>query len=628
MQFKVSFDPEFDDVMYHLWSKYGRDLFTLDGIGDQMDLDKFAKQFFSKKTVNMADMSVDANANVASKSVIDWQFEFAKPLQRYNSYYLMWKKMKELYGLEKANAAVEMQLLGTLYINDFSDVGRPYCYNFSTYDIALSGLEMSNRMRVKAPKSMATFIRQVEQFTVYAANSTLGATGLADFLLVLSMFYEKALQLGRDGHVNVKDLDKYTYELIASFIYTVNWEFRGNQSPFTNISLYDIYFLRKLCPDYILDGVHADERHVQKLQRMFCKAMNAELERSPLTFPVTTACFSTDADNKIKDKGFAREIAEANLQWGFINIYYGKTSTLSSCCRLRSEADNPYFNSFGSGSTKIGSLGVVTVNLPRLAKGASQIGSQAKEMLLYHVAEVSAFCALINNAKREILKERIEAGAMPLYTLGHMDLKTQYSTTGFTGLNECVEIMGYSILDGEGKELAKSILNTINDVQEKFAEVYQAPHNLEQVPAESSAVKLAAKDKFLGIDTGYDIYSNQFIPLSTQVDPFTRLNLQGEFDKYCTGGSICHINLNEPVKSVDAMLHLMEAASESGTVYWAANYALQQCDNGHMWVGSGVCPQCGEPTSSIWTRVVGFLTKVDNWNKVRREQDFPSRVWN
>ena len=73
--------------------------------------------------------------------------------------------------------------------------------------------------------------------------------------------------------------------------------------------------------------------------------MNKELERTPLTFPVTTACFATDKDNKIIDKAFQKEIAEANLSFGFINYYMGKTSTLSSCCRLRSEADNEYFNS-------------------------------------------------------------------------------------------------------------------------------------------------------------------------------------------------------------------------------------------------------------------------------------------
>lgn len=176
MYIKVSWDEDFDSLMMHLFSKYDRQLFTIDGIGDQMDLNKFSKTFFSKDTKTAADVSVDSNANVTAKTSVEYNFELAKPLKKYNSYFLLWKELRKEFGHEFANKAIESQLIGDIYINDFTDVALPYCFNFSTFDVALNGLVgISKRMHIRPPKSFDSFIRQVEQFMVYAANSILGA---------------------------------------------------------------------------------------------------------------------------------------------------------------------------------------------------------------------------------------------------------------------------------------------------------------------------------------------------------------------------------------------------------------------------------------------------------------------
>lgn len=105
------------------------------------------------------------------------------------------------------------------------------CFNYSTNDVAYNGLKgISRRLDVKPPKSFNTFIRQVEQFVVYAANSTLGATGLADILVVGSHFVRKIKETGYDGHIKVNDLHQYLYEILVNFIYTLNWEYRGNRA--------------------------------------------------------------------------------------------------------------------------------------------------------------------------------------------------------------------------------------------------------------------------------------------------------------------------------------------------------------------------------------------------------------
>ena len=531
MHIKITWDQEFYDLMMYLIAKYGRDFLTLDGIGDQMDINKFSKDFFNTDTTT-ADVSVDSNANVCARTSIEYNHEMPKPIKKYNSYFLLWKQIKKDYGLLEANTIVEKVLRGDLYVNDSTDVALPYCFNYSTYDIALNGLEgVSKRVRVSAPKSLETFVRQVEQFMVVAANSTLGATGFADFLIVASLFVEKMKKIGYDGRIKVDDYKTYVKEKLINFIYTVNWEFRGNQSPFSNLSVFDRNFLESLCPDYTMDGKAANPETVHELQGLFLDAMNEEMRRTPLTFPVTTACFSIDDDRNIVDREFVKFIAEKNKEFGFINMYNGKMSTLSSCCRLRSDRKNEYFNSFGSGSTKIGSLGVVTANFPRLAM---QSGGD-ESVFIDKLKDAFFTAAKINNAKRKIVQRRIDLGAAPLYTHGYMDITKQYSTFGVTGLYEAVSILGKDILNEDGQDLVMRTLEQINLWIDEAQELYQSPHNCEQVPAESSSVKLAKKDEVLGYDCGVSFYSNQFIPLIAKANMLDRIRLQGKFDGLFSG---------------------------------------------------------------------------------------------
>ena len=616
MYFKVSWDEDFDTLMMHLWSKYGKELFTLDGIGEQMDLNKFSKKFFTTGQTT-ADVSVDANANVCGKTSVEYNFEMAKPLSRYNSYFLLWKELKKNYGLLTANEIIEMQLTGDIYINDFSDIARPYCFNYSTYDIYCNGLEgVSKRLKISKPKSLSTFLRQVEQFMVVAANSTLGATGFADMLIVASKFVDEIKRTGKDGHFGIDNVEEYVKAKLTEFIYTVNWEFRSSQSPFSNVSLYDDTFLDSLCPDY-----EANKETVKMLQRIYVEIMNEEMRRTPLTFPVTTACFCIDDNNEIKDKAFLKFIAEADKEFGFINMYNGSTQTLSSCCRLRSNSNNEYFNSFGAGSTKIGSLGVVTANLPRAAYRSK--GDYI--LFLFELKALFDSARRINACKRKIITKRIACGAAPLYTHGYMSLNKQYSTFGVVGINEAVQLLGKDILTKEGQDMVLDILNNINMWIDSAEKKEKAPHNVEQVPAESSAVKLAKKDAYLGYNIGVPLYSNQFIPLTTKADMFDRLRLQGMFDSKLSGGAIAHINVGEPIEDTDTMVALMEYAAKQGVVYWAINYRLNCCTAKHTWVGTELCPVCGQHWDSQITRVVGFFTTVKNWNPTRREHDWPNR---
>ena len=622
MYFATSYEQDFDDLMMHLKAKYPKELFDMEGIGKQLDMCEFSRNFFSSKVT--ADASIDANANVDDISVIAYNTEMPKPFFKINSYYILWKELKRLYDLETANRVVEMQLNGDIYIHDFHGVaaGEPYCFNYTTYDIMTKGLPMVKKVKSLPPKYLYAFKSQLEQFTVIASNSTLGATGLAD-MLVLETKSDANFHFATE-----EDCWRYLKENLVSFIYTINQPMRANQSPFTNVSIYDKYFLEKLAGDYIFpDGSSPDIEIIQKMQDIYLDIMNEELRRTPLTFPVTTACFSIDADKNIKDEDFLRNIAEKNKEFGFINIYCGDSSTLSSCCRLRSEQKSEYFNSFGSGSSKIGSLGVVSINFPRLAiKAKDKAGNVDKIMFLSNLAEMVIICAKINNAKRKIVNKRILNGNAPLYTLGYMDLSKQYSTLGVNGFNECIELLGENILEEEGQKLALEILDTINETNTKMQKQYDAPHNCEQVPGENMSIKMASKDKLMKYQDKYDIYSNQFIPLITNADLLDRIKLQGLFDSHFSGGAICHLNVESPIEKTEDIMDLIRTAAKMGVVYHAINYVLSECESGHMTVSNDdICTVCGKDIVNKYTRVVGFLTNVKNWHKVRREQDFPNR---
>lgn len=386
---KVDFDLDFTDYIMYLKGKYPKKLFDLDGIGDtQTDMCQFSKNFFSTRTTT-ADVSVDENSNVDDLSVIAYQSELPKPLFRLNSYYVLWKKLKQLYGIQKANQIIESQLIGDIYINDFHGIGGgfSYCFNYSMYDIALQGLPMIKKIKSISPKYLYSFKSQLEQFVVIASNSTLGACGLADIFIVMGLYVDKIFKNGHDAGFffdgwfseeekklifdklvempvaspdcltdtlifeKTKEINrelnkvspaneewfnmnvwKYVKENIVSLIYTINQPMRGNQSPFTNVSIFDDYFLDQMLPGYILDDVTPSKNTVKQLQNLFLNIMNTELERTPITFPVTTACFVIDDDKNIQDEQFLEMIASKNKKFGFINIYCGKSSTLSSCC--------------------------------------------------------------------------------------------------------------------------------------------------------------------------------------------------------------------------------------------------------------------------------------------------------
>jgi len=170
----------------------------------------------------------------------------------------------------------------------------------------------------------------------------------------------------------------------------------------------------------------------------------------------------------------------------------------------------------------------------------------------------------------------------------------------------------------------KFVKATANRKQEKTI------YNIEQIPAESMAVRLAQIDRLMGFNPReFELYSNQYIPLVEEASIHDRFRIQGRIDGLTSGGAILHMNVDdEKPLGARQFKRIMEHAKNSGTVYFAVNYAYSECAKLHYSIGrKEICPVCGEPIQQQYTRVVGFVTPVRSWNPVRRGYEYPNRVF-
>lgn len=627
-----SYQKEFKELMSLLLDEYGVEIFNLNGIGEQLDMNKAIKKMAGSD--NVANSSVDANANVSRVSATSIAHEISKPMVLLQSYYRLWKWLKKNRSINVANNFVESQITGAFYVNDmhYNSYPMPYCYNHSCLTIASLGLVgIDDKNNTQPPKYLRSYFDIMEAYLLIAGHSTAGATSCANLLVVASVFVKKMIESGfTDSHVKLySEEDCWTYfkEELTSFIYKLNQPCRANQTLFTNVSIFDKNFLETIVPEVYLfiDGntYTTDIETVQKCQEIFIDIMNNEAKRVIFTFPVTTACFSIKHNketnkNEILDKDFLKFICEKNEKRGFINMYAGDTATLSSCCRLRSDKKNAFFNSFGGASDSIGSLGVVCINLPQLANKNKNNFEKFKEELF----NLTLLAQEVNYAKRCMLKSSISKGHLPLYSSGYMDLSKQFSTTGFIGLYECCEEFGCDITTSDGLKIATETLSVLEKANNHVSEKYKIPCNLEGIPGENTCHKLSLKDKILGYNKKYNLYSNQFIPLDKRCNLLDRIKLSSIMDQYCSGGSIMAITVDSKINA-KSMEDTAFAIIEQGVKYFSFNYEINQCkDCNSIFVGRvKTCPECKSEDVDKFERVVGFCVKKSSWSKARQDEN-------
>lgn len=639
MIIRFSYDDSFEDLILKLKEKYPKEFLKLNGIDeDNLDITKYSKNYFFKKAPN-ADKTIDSNANVQSNHIATYQTERFKAHSKLNSIFLLWKTLKKEHGLIEANRLIEEEFNKTINMQDAHNVHLPYCYNFATYDLLTMGLPFIDNLPSTQPKHADTFLQHTIQLCMYAGHQLLGATSIGDVLVVYSYLLKKDSldenYFTPNYLTDSKKFDNYFEQEMQKFIYTLNQPVRQTQSLFTNITIFDSIFLKEIQKVYFgKDNDDFDINFAMLIQKKFLKCFNKFNKTQLFTFPVLTVQFKKDKNNEIEDEEFFNFICEHNLEFANLNIFSTQNLTaLSSCCRLQSQINideliqqtkEENTNLIGGSTLKVGSVGVTTINLPRLYF----ISNHNEELFFEKLKESVLDCIKINHARRTLIQTNIERDKMPLYKYGFINLDSQYSTVGLNGIYEVISLFGDDILSEKGKNLGIKILETIQEIIDEQIKEKKYKINCEQIPAEATGSKLAKADKILFKQDKWPLYSNQFLPLINETDLLNRIELQALYEKYFSGGSILHINIAEKIESVQVMKKLMQYTIKKGVQYFAVNYFFTKCEENHISIFKGdVCPICGKNIVERMTRIVGFLVPLSSWQEERREEFFERKTY-
>lgn len=299
-------------------------------------------------------------------------------------------------------------------------------------------------------------------------------------------------------------------------------------------------------------------------------------------------------------------------------------------CRLLSDTSklSGFINSVGGTALSIGSVKVNTINLMRVAyESKGDI-----DAFLSTLEQRTRLCCQVLDVQRHIIQRNIEKGLLPNYQDGGVEMSKQYSTVGILGLYECVEALGFTTTDefgyisytDDGIEFASKVFGVLNHVKDTFTNDFS--FNIESVPAERAAVILCQKDNLLYGKHDKFIYSNQWIPLSAKCTLSEKLRLSSILDAKCSGGAIAHINLESNFPDKDTAWAMLNRIAQAGVIYFAFNTKINECKNHHGFVGTDICPTCGEPVFDTLQRIVGYITPSRSYSK-DRFREFNTRRW-
>lgn len=624
--------PPFQKFLNHLGEKYGEEFIKFNTLTkEHLNFTTFIDNFIDSN--NVANASIDSNANVKSKDICSLENEMAKPHLKLLAYNKIFYEIEKKYGRDRAEMWLEGEWVGQYYLHDsYSATFKSYCFAYDLEDLVQKGLYFVDGFGGGSPKHLTTFVTQCKEFVSWASNRTSGACGLPSFLVHAFYFWKHDIE---DGYY-LKNPEYYRDQCFQEFIFGLNQPYlRITQCAFTNISIMDRPYLEEIFggreyPDGSLVIDYIDD--IIEFQKAFMRVISKIRSEMMFTFPVLTYSLLYQ-NGKFVDEKFARWCSDHNTEWNDSNFFISDNVTaLSSCCRLVNDFSklDGFINSIGGTSLKIGSVKVNTINLRRIAIESGNDEEKYMELLEKRVR----LCIEVLDVVRHIIVRDVEKGLLPNYTKGLIDIKNQYNTIGINGLYEVIRDFGYINQDSfgnkyyseKGLDFATRILDRINEIKDSYTFDYSI--NVEAVPAERCAVILCQKDNALyGDKLKYQdfIYSNQWIPLMEKCSLDEKIKLGALLDKKCGGGQIAHINLETQLSKNNAWKMLNYIASK-GVIYFAFNSKISVCKNSHGFVGSKVCPKCGNPEIDTYQRIVGYLVPSSNYSTARHKE-FGKRYW-
>lgn len=576
-------------------------------------------------------------------SRLDWRVNensnMGYSLQGLNNYIA--SEVSKTYWLNKVYTPEigRLHRSGDMHIHDLNLLSV-YCVGWDLQDLLCSGFTgVQNKISSKPAKHFRAILGQVVNFFYTLQGEAAGAQAFSNFDTLLAPFIK---------------YDKLSYDEVKQslqeFVFNVNVPTRvGFQTPFTNITL-DLE-----CPSYmqgqpvVIGGELQDTNYGdhQEEMNMFNRALLEVLTEGDasgrvFTFPIPTYNITKDFN---WDNPVIENLWEASAKYGipyfsnFVNSDMSPEDARSMCCRLR--IDNRQLEYRGGGlfgsNPMTGSVGVVTINLPRLAlkskdetefrKGLDYLMEKAKESL---------------EVKRKTLEVLTDKNLYPYTKFYLRDIKKRFgvywknhfSTIGLIGMNEAaLNLLGADIGSDTGKEFAERTLDYMRNRLVEFQKETGNNYNLEATPAEGTTYRLARIDKAdfpetahfangIGAAVEHPFYTNStHLPVNYTDDLFELLDLQDELQTKYTGGTVIHFFLGERMANAKTLKGLVKKICDSYRLpYFTFSPSFSICRNhGYLLGEQAHCPKCNEPCE-VYSRVVGFLRPVEQWNKGKQAE--------
>ena len=538
--------------------------------------------------------------------------------------------LSEIYDEEIAEAHRNADI----HIHDLSML-TGYCAGWSLKQLIQEGLGgISGKITSAPAKHLSVLCNQMVNFLGIMQNEWAGAQAFSSFDTYLAPFVK---------------VDNLTYsqvkKSIESFIYGVNTPSRwGTQAPFSNITLdwtvpNDLAELPAIVGGEEMDFKYKDcKKEMDMVNRAFLEIMiEGDANGRGFQYPIPTYSITSDFD--WSDTENNRLLFEMTSKYGtpyfsnYINSDMEPSDVRSMCCRLRLDLRELRKKSggfFGSGEST-GSVGVVTINMPRIAYLASDEEDFYKR--LDRMMDISARALKI---KRDIITKLLEEGLYP-YTKRYLgSFESHFSTIGLIGMNEAglnAKWLKEDLTSEETQEFTKNVLNHMRERLSDYQEEYGDLYNLEATPAESTTYRLAKhdKEKYPDIitagkegDTPY--YTNSsHLPVDYTEDIFDALDIQDDLQTLYTSGTVFHAFLGEKLPDWKAAANLVRKIAENYKLpYYTLSPTYSICKkHGYIAGEHFSCPTCGEK-AEVYSRITGYYRPVQNWND-GKQQEYKNR---
>ena len=537
--------------------------------------------------------------------------------------------LSEIYDKEISDAHQNADL----HIHDLSML-TGYCAGWSLKQLIQEGLGGVGGKITSAPaKHLATLCNQMVNFLGIMQNEWAGAQAFSSFDTYLAPFV-KTDNLSYD---QVK-------KCIESFVYGVNTPSRwGTQAPFSNITL-DWTVPADLADEYaIVGGKRMDFKYgdckeeMDMVNRAFIEIMiEGDANGRGFQYPIPTYSITADFDWSETENN--RLLFEMTSKYGtpyfsnYVNSDMEPSDVRSMCCRLRLDLRELRKKSggfFGSGEST-GSVGVVTINMPRIA-----YLSENKEDFFKRLDHMMDIAARSLKVKRTVITKLLDEGLYP-YTKRYLGtFNNHFSTIGLVGMNEAglnAKWIGKDMTHVETQEFTKEVLNHMRERLSDYQEQYGDLYNLEATPAESTAYRLARHDRkhfpeiICAGDKDSPYYTNSsHLPVGYTEDIFSALDIQDDLQTLYTSGTVFHAFLGEKLPDWRAAASIVRKIAEN---YRLPYYTLSPtysvcCDHGYLQGEQFNCPNCGRDTE-VYSRITGYYRPVQNWN-VGKSKEYKER---